>query len=753
MDNKNSPVQGDSLPPRQAGASGGKKISLKILDMHCASCAISITKYLQKQKGIMSADVNFASKKAMVEFDESIVNEEMIKKYINETGYKVASDFHEDMEHVDHEDMEDHASHISGDERKLKRIVILSIIFTLPIFVRMVWAWGLPGEYLGVSSVTWVQLVLATIIVFVFGWQFHVSAYKQLKKFSTNMYSLISLGTMAAYFYSIWAMFWGEHIYFESAATITTLILLGKYLELKTQNRASKAMEKLMELGVKQARLVESDGAQRNININEVSIGDILLVKPGEKVPLDGAIIEGQSNIDESMLTGESLPVFKKENSKVFGATINKDSVIKIKVTQVGEGTMLAQIIKTVEEAQRFKPPIQRLADKIASIFVPVVISVSVLTFIGWYLGTGDISIALINAVAVLIISCPCALGIATPIAVMVGTSAGTQKGILIKDGESFEKAKTIDVVIFDKTGTLTKGEPVVEEIIENDFEKEKIIKIAASLSSNSEHPLSKAVIKKAKEEKIKLVAVESFKEISGQGLIGNCKEHKTRILLGNKKLMKENKIETDWSEKLMEDRKNFGGTTLFVAHGNKVIGAILIADKIKEDSKKTIQEIKDMGLETIMISGDNENTAKAVSKKLGIDNYLAEVLPGKKQEEVKKLQKQGKKVIFVGDGINDAPALIQADLGIAMGGGTDIAKEAGNIIIMKNDISKVIDAIKLSRKTFKVIKQNLFWAFFYNVVAIPLAIAGFVNPMIGALAMTFSDVTVIGNSLRIYKK
>jgi len=485
-----------------------------------------------------------------------------------------------------------------------------------------------------------------------------------------------------------------------------------------------------------------------------VEKGEILLVKPGEKISLDGLVIEGGANLDESMITGESLPVHREKGDKVFGATINKDGILKIEVTKTGDETMLSQIIKAVEEAQEFKAPIQKLADKIAGIFVPTVIVISIFTFLGWYLFTGEIAVAIINAVAVLIISCPCALGIATPIAVMVGSSVGAKNGILIKDGESFEKSRNIDAVIFDKTGTLTKGEPSVEDISLNknlDFTEEQLIKIASSLASKSDHPLSRAVEEKYNLESKDLAVMSDYEEVSGRGLIGECSTHQTKLFLGNIRLLKENNINTDWAEKEIEKHANSGGTVIFVAHGDDVIGSFLIADQIKDNAYRAIEGIKKLGLEPIMISGDNKNTVRNVAEKLKIDNFLAEVLPQEKQNEVIKLQKENKKVIFVGDGINDAPSLAQADLGIAMGSGTDIAKETGGIIIMKNDPLKVVEAIKLSRKTFTTIKQNLFWAFIYNILAIPLAVFGFVSPMIGAVAMSLSDVTVIGNSLRIY--
>ena len=730
-----------------------QKTILKIKGMDCASCAANITRALVKRAGIISANINFATAKANIEYDESKINLDEIKKTIISTGYQIEEDEHD--EHQDHGQGKHHGHEHNGGEKKLKAKVIAAVILTLPVAIRMVWPWEIGKGFLGVSTTGWVQVVLTFLVVFVFGWQFHKNALKQAQRLQANMDTLISLGTGVAFFYSLWALFYGRSLYFESAAVITTLILLGKYLEAKTKGRASLAMKKLMELGVKKARMIDKNGREMEMDIEKIRIGDILLIKPSEKIPLDGIILEGQSSVNESMLTGESLPVSKTKDDKVFGATMNEDGIMKIKVTQVGEDTVLAQIIKTVEEAQNFKAPIQKLADKIAGIFVPVVIVIAVLTFTGWYFLTGNFSLGLINAVAVLIIACPCALGIATPVAVMVGTSVGARNGILIKNGESFEKAKNIETIIFDKTGTLTKGEPRVEKILVNEeynFPEDKILKIAASLAAGSEHPLSKAVAKLAKEKNISLAKLTDFKERPGQGVVGTCQEHEKELLLGNRKLFAGKGIETGWLDKILEEYKSSGGTIIFASHDRKVIGGFLIADEIKASARETIAEIKRMGLESVMISGDNKDTARVVAGKIGVDNYLAEVSPNEKQAEVKKMQAQGKKVVFVGDGINDAPSLVQSDLGIAMGSGTDIAKESGNIIIMKNDPLKVVEAIKLAKKTFKVIKQNLFWAFFYNTAAIPLAILGLVNPMIAAATMSFSSISVITNSLRIYR-
>jgi len=725
-----------------------KKEILKIKGMHCASCAGNITNNLKKQTGIKSVNVNFVTEKANIEYDKNQISRDEIKKVIEDSGYGV--DEGKAKKH-----RQGH-NHFKNNEKKQKIKAILAIILALPIVIRMIWAWQVPGEIWNISITNWIQHNLAFIVVFILGWQFHKNAFKAVKKFRADMDTLISLGTLAAYFYSLWAMFTNGHLYFESAASITALILLGRFLEFKTKARASQAMKKLMELGVKKARVIGKDGKEIRKNIGEVTVGNIVLVKPGEKIPLDGVVVYGQSSVDESMLSGESLPIFKTKNSNVFGATINQSGLLKIKVTKDDQNTILAQIIKTVEQAQNFKAPIERLADKISSIFVPVVIVIACLTFLGWFLITGIVSKSIIYAVAVLVISCPCALGIATPVAIMVGSSVGARRGILIKNGASFESAKNITTIVFDKTGTLTEGKPQISSIVKNKkyyFTEEVIIKIASSISKNSNHPLSQAIIRRAQQDNIKPIKIYDFKEIPGRGVVGKCAEHKTKLLVGSYNFIAENKIDTEWVEKIIKINENKSITILFVAHGDKVVGALLIADRIKKSAKETINKVKAMNIEPIIISGDNKYAVRTVAHQLGAEKYLAEVLPQQKQQEVKKLQKQGQQVIFAGDGINDAPALVQADLGIALASGTDIAKEAGDIIIMQNEPIKIAEAITLSKKTFNTIKQNLFWAFFYNALAIPLAIAGLVNPMIAALTMSFSDITVIGNSLRIYRK
>lgn len=723
-----------------------KKITLEVQGMDCASCALIIERALSKKTGVTSAPVNFATKKVQVQFEEDKINIDEIKETIKGTGYSIKEN-----------EIDINEKARSSYEKQEKIKVIISALLTLPIFIRMFLPWEIAGQFANISLTYWIQIILASIVVFVFGYPFHVSTIKQVGKFQANMDTLISIGTLAAYFYSLWAVISNNPpIYFDTAAAITTFILLGKYLELKSKNKASSAMEKLLELEAKVANVIDIDGSEREVKIDKINKGDIIIVRPGDKIALDGIVVSGESDIDESMLSGESMPVAKLKNSDVFAGTINLSGVIKIQVIKKQSETMLAQIIRTVEEAQNYKAPIQKLADKISGIFVPIVITLSLLTFLGWYLKTGEVGLSLINAVAVLIISCPCALGIATPIAIMVGTSVGSKNGILIKSGESFEKGKNIDTIVFDKTGTLTKGEPRVHKIISNkEFgcDENTVLKIAASLSQYSKHPLSQAVLNDVKNKNLSTDEMTNFSEVTGKGIIGKMQNSESKNMFGNIKLINENNLPHTWASQILDYHADSEYTINFVVKNDReIIGAILIADELRENAKEAILEIKKMGIDPMIISGDNRNATRAIAAKLGITNFLSEVLPHEKQNEVKNLQAQGKKVIFVGDGINDAPSLVQADLGISLESGTDIAKESGDIIIIQNNPMRVVAAIKLSQKTFKIIKQNLFWAFFYNILAIPLAMLGFINPMVGAIAMGLSDVFVIGNSLRIYR-
>lgn len=723
-----------------------KKIILQIGDMTCASCAQISEKALKRTAGVTNASVNFATQKANVEYDPKLVDPSEIQKVIIKSGYKVM-----DMDEMKHSYHENAAAYEIHNKRKL---FFLSLIFSAPLVVQMFSKIELGGMYFGQSFTMWINLILATIVVFILGFQFHRSAILKTIRFEANMDTLISVGTLAAYFFSIYAMFVGIEGYFESAAIIITLILLGKYFEARSTGQAGQALRSLGQLSAKNAHLLKNKKIIE-VSVDDLKVGDIIIVRPSEKIPLDGNIIEGASAVDESMLTGESLPIEKKIGDQVYGATINQNGMIKIKVSEIGEGTVLSQIIKTVEEAQNSKAPIQKLADKVSGIFVPVVISIAIFTFLGWYFLGNNIAIAIINAVSVLVIACPCALGLATPTAIMVGTGLGAKNGILFKTGDSFERAKNITTIIFDKTGTLTNGKPKVVKVVANDELKnpvDKIIKIGASIAQNSEHPLSKAIEAHSKEKNIELIKFADFKEHEGLGASAFCQDHRLPVAIGNIKILIKTKLNTKWAESVLISDDAKEGTIVFVTHNEDVIGYFVIADEIRDGAKALIEKLRKDSLKILMITGDNKITANVIAKELGIGSVIAEVMPGGKSAEVKRLQAAGEKVVFVGDGINDAPSLVQADLGIAVGSATDIAKEAGQIILVKNDVMKIYDAIKLSKITFGTIKQNLFWAFFYNIAAIPLAASGVLSPMIAAGAMMMSSISVVLNSLRIKK-
>lgn len=583
------------------------------------------------------------------------------------------------------------------------------------------------------------------------------------------MNTLIAIGTLSAFIYSTVVTFFPKlftragielDVYFETAAIIITLILLGRFLEARAKGRASSAIKKLMQLEAKTARVIVN-GKEKEIDINDVKVNDIILVKPGEKIPVDGIITEGSSAIDESMVTGESMPIDKKKGDEVIGATLNTSGAFKFKTTKVGKDTVLSQIIKLVEEAQGSKAPIQKLADKVSSVFVPIVIGIAVVTFIVWLIWGPDPSItfALVSFVAVLIIACPCALGLATPTAIMVGTGKGAENGILIKDATSLELAHKLNTIVLDKTGTLTKGEPIVTDIllIENNssYSSEKLLRLSASSELYSEHPLGKAIIKKANELNLKLTEPKNFKSIAGKGIYAEVDGKK--ILKGNLVLMRENNITLGNLEKTATDIADEGKTPIFIAIDGKAKGIIAVADTLKDNATEVVERLHKLGLEVVMLTGDNKNTATAIAKKVGIERVLAEVLPEHKTEEIKKLQKEGKIVAMVGDGINDAPALVQADVGIAIGTGTDIAMESSSITLMKGNLEGVLKAILLSRSTIRIIKQNLFFSFFYNSILIPVAagvlyplIGILISPMFAAAAMALSSISVISNSIRL---
>jgi len=755
-----------------------KKEILKIQGMHCASCAVNIENALKKEKGVKSVNVNFASEKVVLEYDEVAISLEKIKKIIKDSGYGAEEESFEEMLHQHHKD---------GSAKEIKRLrntFLISLILGLPIFyLVMAKMLMLPLPSLSLKTEIIFQFLITTFIMAV-NYPLYISGFKKLISRNPNMDSLIEIGTAAAYFYSvaISLMVWlnpakgGEHLYYESAALILVFISLGKYLEAITKGKTSEAIKKLIGLQPKEATIIRTrsfhsqnldsslsselkDYEEIKIPISEVKVGDIVLVKPGEKIPVDGIVIDGYSGVDEKAITGESMPVEKKKGDEVIGATINKTGVLKFKATRVGKDTMLAQIIKIVEEAMGSKAPIQLLADKVSFYFVPTVIIIALVALIIWLLLGKSFAFALTVFVAVLIIACPCALGLATPTAVMMGTGLAAQKGILIKSGKALEIARKVNMVVFDKTGTLTRGEPIVTDVVPIQNDKSEIIQIAASIEKNSEHPLAQAIINKAKEENIQPEEVRSFQALPGKGVTAIFRDKE--IFLGTRKLMVEHQISSLELEEKMVALEEQGKTVMILAlrqaqgKPGEIISIIAVADTLKDYSKEAVKMLHKMGKKSAIITGDNERVGQAIAKEVGIDKVMAEVLPQEKSAEIKRLQEEGNIVAMVGDGINDAPALAQSDLGVALGSGTDVAMETGDIILIKDDLRDVVLAIDLSAYALKKIKQNLFWAFFYNVVGIPLAagilypLTGWLlNPAIAAAAMAFSSVSVVSNSL-----
>ena len=725
-----------------------KKLIIPISGMHCASCAQKIESTLKKLYGVINANVNFATEKVTVEFDENVINENEIYNVIEQLGYRVIKEVeYEAKEFVDKERGER-----EKEIRNLRALFVLSSILSIPIFILSFPEWfKIVFPYQNI-----ILLILATPVQFLVGYRFYKGAFFALKAKTANMDTLIAVGTSAAYFYSVLVTLmptFGDYVYFDTSAIIITFVILGRWLEAITKGKTSEAIKKLIGLQPKTATVIRN-GKELQIPIKEVVVGDIVVVKPGQKIPVDGIVVEGFSSVDESMITGESIPVEKKKGDTVIGGTINKHGSFKFKATKVGRDTVLSQIIKLVEEAQGSKAPIQRLADKVSGYFVPTVILIAILSFSLWYFVLGQSFIFSLSIfIAVLIIACPCALGLATPTAIMVGIGKGAENGILIKDAEALENIHKLTTIVFDKTGTLTKGKPSVTDILSDKLDKKEILKYAAIAEKKSEHPLAEAIINKAKEEKLKIPDPELFEAIPGNGIL--AKYGGKTILFGNRNLMKKYKIKVGEFEEKISVLENEGKTVMILALNKRIVGLIAVADTLKEFSKEAVQKLHEMGKEVIMITGDNKRTANAIAKQLGIDYVLAEVLPEEKEKEIEKLQKKGKVVAMVGDGINDAPALAKADIGIAIGAGTDIALETCQIVLIKNDLRDVVTAIDLSNYTIKKIKQNLFWAFFYNSVGIPVAagllypFTGFLlNPMIAAIAMAFSSVSVVLNSL-----
>jgi len=728
-----------------------KNATINLEGMHCASCATLIAKRLEKEPGVSYANVNLTTEKASVEFDENKTSEQKIINAIESLGDYKAKIMSNDEGSRDYETKKREKS-----LKKMRNIFLFSLIFAIPAFlIGMVFMWiGIEIPYRN-----FILFLLATPVQFIAGWGIYKSAFSALKNKSANMDSLIAIGTSAAYFYSVYVTLFEPMAdqYFEAAAVLITFVMLGRYLEAIAKGKTSEAIKKLMHLSPKIAIVIRK-GKEVKIPVDEVVVEDIILVKPGEKVPVDGIIIEGSSAIDESMITGESMPVEKKKNDIVIGATINKHGSFKFKATKVGANTTLSQIIKLIEDAQGKKAPIQRFADKISAYFVPAVIVIAIIAFSAWYFIVGQtFSFALVIAVSVLVIACPCALGLATPTAIMVGTGKGAEKGILIKGGDALETAHKLYAVVFDKTGTLTQGKPEVTDIIATGkISENELLKLAASVEKNSEHPLAQAVVNKAEEKKIKLENVKNFKAIPGHGVEGMLKGKKIIVSKPEyaKKITSIRIIEDNIRE-LEED----GKTVIVACINKKIVGFIAIADTIRKDSIKAVKDLQKEKIFVYMITGDNKRTANAIGRQLGINHVISEVLPQDKANEVKKLQKKGK-VAMVGDGINDAPALAQADIGIAIGSGTDVAMETGNIVLMNNKTTDVVRAIKLSRITISKIKQNMFWALFYNSLGIPVA-AGLLYPFTGWLlspiiaggAMALSSVSVVLNTLLMKRK
>jgi Cu+-exporting ATPase len=735
-----------------------ERIDIPIVGMSCASCASTIQKGLSGLKGVEQASVNFANSKATVLFQPQLIKAADFISSVRKSGYRV-------LEVPPEENLEDVERIVREKEfKKLKIKFFAGLILGLIIFLGSMprlFPWA--PDFLNNFFVLW---ILATPVQFWIGWQFYRGAWGAFRHRNADMNTLIAVGTSAAYLYSVVATVFPSffkaggikpEVFFDTSAMIIVLILLGRLLEARAKGQTSEAIKKLAGLQAKTARVIR-DGKTVDIPIEEVLVGDEVVVRPGEKIPVDGIVAKGKSAVDESMITGESMPVNKEAGDEVIGATINKTGSFQFRTTKVGKDTALAQIIKLVRDAQGSKAPIQRLADVIAGYFVPIVISIAIATFVIWFnFGHSPaLTIALMNFVAVMIIACPCALGLATPTAVMVGTGKGAERGILIKGGESLETAHKLDTIVFDKTGTLTKGEPEVTDIITlNAFSKEEILKYVASAEKTSEHPLGEAIVKRADERKIELLEAKNFNAIEGHGI--EAIVDGKNILLGNMKLMRKRQIEVRDLEAKAEKLAAEGKTPMYVSLEGKAAGLIAVADTLKENSIQAVKRLKGLGLEVVMLTGDNKKTAEAIARKAGIDKVLPEVLPEDKVREIKRLQSEGKKVAMVGDGINDAPALAQADVGIAIGSGTDVAMEASDITLIKGDLRGVVAAIELSKKTIRIIKQNLFWAFFYNTAGIPIA-AGilypffgiFLNPIFASAAMAFSSVSVVSNSLRL---
>ena len=718
-----------------------EKAELDITGMTCAACSTRIEKVLNKQEGVKAAVVNLTTESATVEYNPSVTDESNLIKKIRNIGYDAKPKAGTEEKQSSKEKQLHH----------MKTKLIISALLSAPLLVTMLvhlFNMDIPAIFMN----PWFQLALATPVQFIIGWQFYVGAYKNLRNGGANMDVLVAVGTSAAYFYSLYEGLktignpdYNPHLYFETSAILITLILFGKYLETRAKTQTTNAISKLLHLQAKEARVIR-DGEEIMLPIEEVVVGDRLIVKPGEKIPVDGIVVKGRTAIDESMLTGESIPIEKNIGDTIIGSTINQNGSIEMEATKVGRDTALASIIKIVEEAQGSKASIQRLADVISSYFVPIVVGISIVTFIVWiaFVQTGQIEPALVASIAVLVIACPCALGLATPTSIMVGTGRAAESGILFKGGEHLEKTHEIDTIVLDKTGTITKGKPEVTDYIGDD----EALQLLVSAEKHSEHPLADAIVTYGKKNSIPLLEIEEFDAVPGHGIKATIDNK--QVLIGNRKLMKDYQISIESIEADLIQFEVEGKTAMIIGIDGEYRGIVAVADTIKETAREAMQQLKDLGIDVVMLTGDNERTAQAIASQVGIDQVVAQVLPEEKAEKVKEIQLQGKKVAMVGDGVNDAPALVVADVGIAIGTGTEVAIEAADVTILGGELLLLPKAIRMSHATIRNIRQNLFWAFGYNTAGIPIAAIGLLAPWIAGAAMALSSVSVVTNALRL---
>jgi Cu+-exporting ATPase len=746
-------------------------LTLPVEGMTCASCVARVEKTLKKVDGVKIANVNLATEAVTLSFDSSKTELNILAASVEHAGYKLILPEKKKIQQPSegHSESQRPSEGFYGDSqesrqeksyRQLKREFIFSMMLAVPVMILnmiSMTVWFMSVVPLTMDEVNKVLLILTTPVLFISGKRFYKPAWQQATHFAADMNTLVAVGTGAAYLYSTVLVLFPEifpptvnvtHVYFDSAAVIIALILMGKTLEARAKHKSSEAIKSLMALQPNTAHIIRR-GIERELPIEQVIVSDIVIVRPGERIAVDGIVMKGASSVDESMMSGESLPVEKKVGDKLVGGTINTTGSLEFRATAIGADTVMAHIIQLVEDAQGSKAPIQHLADTIASFFVPIVIGIALVSFVVWFAVGIGFAPAMINAIAVLVIACPCALGLATPTAIMVGTGKGASIGILIKNAESLERAHRIQTVVLDKTGTITRGKPSVTDVVSlNGMDKTLLLQYVASLEHRSEHPLAAAIVAEAKRRSIDLVEAESFQSHTGFGVIGTI--NKQSMIIGGKAMMDEHGIDTANADAFVATITSEGKTPVYCSIEKKLVGVFAIADTVLPESKTAIAKLKQLGLEVVMLTGDNERTAHAIAAQVGVDRLVAQVLPDAKAATVKVLQSEGKTVAMVGDGINDAPALAQADVSIALSSGSDVAMETADITLMKSDLRGVVQAIQLSRRTMRTIKQNLFWAFVYNVVGIPLAAFGFLNPMIAAAAMAFSSVSVVSNSLRL---